>query len=399
MSHFFKRRIFEPEHDMFRESVRRFYADEVVPHRETWREAGQVSRDVWAAAGAHGFCAMWADEKYGGAGVDDFRFDQILCEELVGESGFFLTLHNRIVAPYLRKFGTEDQLDRFMPGVVAGTTILAIAMTEPGAGSDLAAIRTTARKQEGQDGDEWVLNGSKTYISNGQIADLVVVAAKTGERSIGLFLVEGDTPGFRRGRKLKKLGLHSQDTSELFFDDARVPAANVLGDPNGGFRAMMVGLAEERLLGACGYLARAQRAFDITMEFVTERRAFGRPVGQFQNSRFEMADMRTELDGCQAFVDHCVLDHLDGELSAEAGAQAKLLTSEVEGRVVDRCLQLHGGAGYMDEYEISRLYADARISRIYAGTSEIMKEIIGRGLGLDERTKSKPDLTVVKKAS
>ena len=395
MTTFFKRRIFEPEHEMFRDSVRRFHEEEVAPHREAWREDGQVSREVWAAAGRNGFCAMWADEKYGGAGVDDFRFDQILCEELVGESGFFLTLHNRIVAPYLRKFGSEDQLDRYMPGVVAGTTILAIAMTEPGAGSDLAAIRTTARR----DGDAWVLNGSKTYISNGQLCDLVIVAARTGERSIGLFLVEDGMQGFRKGRKLKKLGLHSQDTSELFFDDVRLSEHQVLGDPTGGFRAMMVGLAEERLLGACGYLARAQRAFDITMDFITERRAFGRPIGQFQNSRFQMAAMRTELDAAQAFVDHCVLDHLEGNLSAEAGAQAKLLTSEVEGRVVDQCLQLHGGAGYMDEYEISRLYADARVSRIYAGTSEIMKEIIGRGLGLDERTKGKPDLNVVKEAS
>ena len=394
MSQFFNRRIFEPEHEMFRDSVRRFFEAEVAPHREEWREAGQVSREVWRKAGEHGFCAMWAPEEYGGAGVDDFRFDQILCEELVGESGFFLTLHNRIVAPYLGKFGTADQLRRFMPGVTAGTTILAIAMTEPGAGSDLAAITTTARP----DGDDWVLNGSKTYISNGQLCDLVVVAARTGERSIGLFLVEADAPGFRKGRKLKKLGLHSQDTSELFFDDCRVPGANVLGDAARGFQAMMVGLAEERLLGACGYLARAQRAFSITLDFIGERRAFGRPVGQFQNSRFAMAAMRTELDSAQSFVDHCVLEHLEGNLSAEAGAQAKLLTSEVEGRVVDGCLQLHGGAGYMDEYEISRLYADARISRIYAGTSEIMKEIIGRGLGLDERTK-KPDLQVVKKAS
>ena len=389
------RRIFEPEHDLFRESVRRFYEAEVAPHREEWREAGQVSREVWARAGEAGFCAMWADERWGGADADDFRLDQILCEELAGESGFFLTLHNRIVAPYLRKFGTDEQLDRFMPGVVAGTTILAIAMTEPGAGSDLAAIRTTAKRVDGG----WVLNGSKTYISNGQLCDLVIVAARTGERKIGLFLVENGTNGFRKGRKLKKLGLHSQDTSELFFDDCFVADADVLGDTALGFRAMMVGLAEERLLGACGYLARADRAFGITMDFITERRAFGRPIGQFQNSRFAMASMRTELDAAQAFVDHCVMEHLDDRLSAEMGAQAKLLTSEVEGRVVDQCLQLHGGAGYMDEYEISRLYADARISRIYAGTSEIMREIIGRGLGLDERAprQTRPDLQVVEK--
>lgn len=391
------RRIFDADHDMFRESVRRFYEAEVAPHAEEWREAGMVSRDVWAKAGAAGFACMWADEEYGGAGVTDFRFDQILTEELVGESGFFLSLHNRIVGPYLGKFGTAEQKAKYMPGVVAGTTILAIAMTEPSTGSDLAAIKTNARDA----GDHYVLNGSKTYISNGQIADLIIVAARTGERSIGLFLVEADMEGFQRGRKLKKLGLHSQDTSELFFHDVKVPKENVLGDPARGFQAMMVGLAEERLIGAVGYLARAQRAFDITMDFITERKAFGRPVGTFQNSRFKMAEMRTELDSAQAFVDHCVMEHVEGNLSAEAGAQVKLLTSEVEGRVVDGCLQLHGGAGYMDEYEISRLYADARISRIYAGTSEIMKEIVGRGLGLDERParkkeEPKPDLKLAK---
>ncbi len=377
------RRIFEPEHEQFRDSVRRFYAAEVAPHAEEWREDGRVSRDVWRKAGAAGFACMWADEAYGGAGVDDFRFDQILTEELVGESGFFLSLHNRIVGPYFAKFGTDEQKARFMPGIVSGEQILAIAMTEPGTGSDLAAIRTNAVEKD----DHWLLNGSKTYISNGQLAGLVIVAARTAERGIGLFVVEEGMEGFRRGRQLKKLGLHSQDTSELFFDDVKVPKDNVLGDPTRGFQAMMVGLAEERLIGAVGYLARANRAFDITLDFVMDRKAFGRPIGTFQNSRFKMADMRTELDAAQAFVDHCVMEHIDGNLSAEAGAQVKLLTSEVEGRVVDECLQLHGGAGYMDEYEISRLYADARISRIYAGTSEIMREIIGRGLGLDERAK------------
>ncbi len=377
------RRIFEPEHEQFRDSVRRFYEAEVAPHAEEWRTDGRVSRDVWRKAGAAGFSCMWADEEFGGAGVDDFRFDQILTEELAGESGFFLSLHNRIVGPYFAKFGTDEQKARFMPDIVSGEKILAIAMTEPGTGSDLAAIRTNAVEKD----DHWLLNGSKTYISNGQLAGLVIVAARTAERGIGLFVVEEGMEGFRRGRQLKKLGLHSQDTSELFFDDVKVPKENVLGDPARGFQAMMVGLAEERLIGAVGYLARANRAFDITLDFIMERKAFGRPVGTFQNSRFKMADMRTELDAAQAFVDHCVMEHLDGNLSAEAGAQVKLLTSEVEGRVVDECLQLHGGAGYMDEYEISRLYADARISRIYAGTSEIMREIIGRGLGLDERTK------------
>ncbi len=256
------RRIFEPEHEQFRESVRRFYEAEVAPHAEEWRANGRVSGDVWRKAGAAGFSCMWADEQYGGAGVDDFRFDQILTEELVGESGFFLSLHNRIVGPYFAKFGTDEQKARFMPGIVSGKQILAIAMTEPGTGSDLAAIRTNAVEKD----DHWLLNGSKTYISNGQLAGLVIVAARTAERGIGLFVVEEGMEGFRRGRQLKKLGLHSQDTSELFFDDVKVPKDNVLGDPARGFQAMMVGLAEERLIGAVGYLARANRAFDITLD-------------------------------------------------------------------------------------------------------------------------------------
>lgn len=377
-----RRRIFEPEHEAFRDSVRRWVDAEVDPNVEQWRKDGMVSREAWASAGAAGFLCMWADEKYGGAGVDDFRFDLVLIEELASRSsGFFIPLHNRVVGPYLRKFGTPEQQDRFMPGVVSGETILAIAMTEPGAGSDVAGMRTSAVEKD----DHWVLNGSKTYISNGQLAGLVVVAARTSRESshaIGLFLVEDGMAGFTRGEPLKKLGLHAQDTSELFFDDVKVPKENVLGDPTKGFRYMMDGLAEERLTGTTGYMARAERAFTVTLEYVKTRRAFGRPIGAFQNTRFKMAEMRAQLDAAWAFTDHCVMEHLDGALTAELAAEAKLLTSEVEARVVDDCLQLHGGAGYMDEYEISRHYADARISRIYAGSSEIMKEIIGRGLGL-----------------
>lgn len=382
------RTIYEEEHEIFRRTVRAWAEREVFPHAEAWRTAGCVSREVWKSAGAEGFLCMYADERHGGLAVDDFRYDMILCEELgPREPGLFIGLHNRVVGPYLQKFTTQDQRDRFMPGIVSGDTVLAIAMTEPGTGSDLAGIKTRAVDQ----GDHWVLNGSKTYISNGLLAGLVVVAARTNpdvKHEIGLFLVEDGMKGFARGRNLKKLGLESQDTAELFFEDVVVPRENVLGDPRGGFRTMMLNLAEERLISAAGFAARAERAFDITMDYIMDRHAFGRPVGTFQNARFKMASLRTELDAAWALTDHCVREHLKGDLRAEMAAEVKLFTSEVEGRVVDECLQLHGGAGYMDEYEICRLYRDARISRIYAGTSEIMREIIGRGLGLDERKRS-----------
>ena len=380
-----KRTLYDEEHEIFRKTVRAWAERNVYPHSDSWREAGCVSREVWKIAGAEGFLCMFADEKYGGLGLQDFRYDMVLAEEIgPREPGFFLGLHNRIVGPYLQHAASEAQRDRYMPGVVSGDTILAIAMTEPGTGSDLAGIATRAVEME----DHWVLNGSKTYISNGFLAGLVLVAARTNpaaSHEIGLFLVEDGMEGFARGRNLKKLGLESQDTAELFFDNVKVPKDNVLGDPRGGFRIMMMNLAEERLIGAVGFAARAERAFEVTMEYILERRAFGRPIGTFQNSRFKMASLRTELDAAWALTDHCAREHLAGRLSAEMAAEAKLFTSEVEGRVVDECLQLHGGAGYMDEYEISRLYRDARISRIYAGTSEIMREIIGRGLGLDER--------------
>ncbi|MYM54921.1 acyl-CoA dehydrogenase [Rhodobacteraceae bacterium GS-10] len=381
-----KRTLYDEEHEIFRNSVRKWAEAEVFPHIEDWRAAGCVSREVWRKAGEQGFLCMYADEKYGGLGLDDFRYDMILCEEInPREPGFFIGLHNRIVGPYLHKLGTEEQRERFMPGVVSGETILAIAMTEPGTGSDLGGVRTRATDM----GDHWVLNGSKTFISNGLLAGLVVVAARTGDgHEIGLFLVEEGMEGFERGRNLKKMGLKSQDTAELFFDNVKVPKENVLGDPSRGFKTMMMNLAEERIIGALGFVARAEYAFGITMDYVMDRRAFGQPIGTFQNSRFKMASMRTELDAAWALTDHCAREHLSGQLSAEMAAEAKLYTSEVEGRVVDECLQLHGGAGYMDEYEISRLYSDARISRIYAGTSEIMREIIGRGLGLDERRRN-----------
>jgi len=383
-----RRRLYREEHEIFRQSVRRWAETEVFPHGENWREAGVVSREVWRSAGGQGFLCMYADERYGGLALDDFRYDMIIAEEIgPREPGLIIPLHNRIVGPYLHRSGSDEQRDRFMPSIVSGDCVLAIAMTEPGAGSDLAGIKTRAEDK----GDHWLLNGSKTYISNGLLAGLVVVAARTDlnhRHAIGLFLVEDGMPGFQRGRNLKKLGLYSQDTAELFFENVEVPKANVLGDPMQGFKLMMRNLAEERLIGSVGFLAHAERAFDLTLDFVNNRRAFGQPIGTFQNSRFKLAELRTQLDAAWALVDHCALEHLEGALSAEMAAESKLYASEIEGRVADECLQLHGGAGYMDEYEISRVFADARISRIYAGSSEIMKEIIGRNLGLDDRKRN-----------
>ncbi|CAM8672846.1 MULTISPECIES: acyl-CoA dehydrogenase family protein [Sphingobium] len=381
-----KRLIFETEHEQFRDSVVKFMGAEVGAHAERFREQGMVDRDLYLKAGANGLLCTWADEKYGGAGIDDFRFEQIIIEENMrhGDVGFYINLHNDLVAPYIAKLGTEEQKDRWMPGIVSGEKILAVAMTEPSTGSDLAGMRTSATDQ----GDHWLLNGAKTYISNGILGDLVIVAARTDPNSrhgLGLFVVERGMEGFERGRKLAKMGLKAQDTAELFFNDVKVPKANVLGDPTQGFKYLARFLAQERLVAAIGFMATAQTAFDITLDYVKERKAFGKPIGAFQNSRFKMASMRAELDALQTYVDQCVLLLNAGELTAEDASAAKLLTSELEGRVMDECVQLHGGAGYMEEYRISRMYTDARISRIFAGTSEIMREIIGRGLGLDER--------------
>ena len=381
-----KRLTFEPEHEQFRDSVVKFMQSEVGPHAEQWREEGSVPRELYRKAGAAGLLCTWADEKYGGAGIDDFRFEQIIIEENMrhGDIGFYINLHNDLVAPYIAKLGNEEQKDRFMPGVVSGEKILAVAMTEPGAGSDLAGMRTRAEDK----GDHWLLNGTKTYISNGILADLVIVAARTDPESrhgLSLFVVERGMEGFERGRKLAKMGLKAQDTAELFFNDVKVPKENLLGEPGQGFKYLARFLAQERLVAAIGFMATAQTAFDLTLDYVKDRKAFGKPIGAFQNTRFKMATMRAELDMAQTWVDQLVLLLNSGELTAEDSSAAKLVTSELEGRVMDECVQLHGGAGYMEEYRISRMYTDARISRIFAGTSEIMREIIGRSLGLDER--------------
>jgi alkylation response protein AidB-like acyl-CoA dehydrogenase len=385
-----KRTIFEAEHEQFRESARRFFQNEIGPHGERWREQGCVDRDAFRKAGEQGFLLMWADPQYGGAGVRDFRYEQVLIEEngRYGEGGFFMTLHSRLVAPYIGYLGSDEQKARILPKCITGDTILGIAMTEPGAGSDLAGVKTRAEDK----GDYWLLNGSKTYISNGQIGDVFIVVARTDpnrRHGLGLFLVERGMEGFKRGRNLKKMGLKAQDTSELFFTDVKVPKENVLGEPGKGFHFLTHFLAEERLITACGAMTVCQAAFDITLGFIKERKAFGQPIGTFQNSRFKMAQMRAEIDALQCFIDQCVLEHNAGRLDIVTAAEAKLLSTELEGRVVDECVQLHGGAGYMDEYPISRMYTAARISRILAGSNEIMREIIGRSLELDDRKLTK----------
>jgi acyl-CoA dehydrogenase len=381
-----RRLIFEAEHDAFRETVRRFFRNEIGPHAELWREQGHVDRWAYTKAGEQGYLLMWAEERYGGAGVEDFRYEQIVYEENIrhGEPGFYINLHSGLVAPYIDGLGNDEQKQRWLPKCASGEAILAVAMTEPGSGSDLAGMKATAVDQ----GDHWLLNGSKTYISNGQLADLIVVAARTvpdQRYGIGLFVVEADMPGFKRGNRLHKMGLKAQDTSELFFDNVAIPKGNVLGDATQGFSYLQRFLVGERLIAAIDSMAAAQTAFDITLEYIQNRRAFGRPVGSFQNSRFVMAGLRAEIDSAQIFVDQCVLEYNAERLTPEEVAGAKLVASEVEGRVVDACVQLHGGAGYMEEYRISRMYTEARVSRIFAGSSEIMKEIIGRSLGLDER--------------
>ena len=376
-----QRKDFLPEMDQFRDSAIKFFQQEIAPNKERWRESNIVDREAFLKAGEMGFLCMWADEKYGGLGLKDFRYEQILIEENAnhGDTGYFITLHSRLVGPYLEHFATEEQKQRFLPGMISGELILAIAMTEPDAGSDLAGMKTHAEKVD----DHWVLNGSKTYISNGINGDVIIVAAKTNPENphaMTLFLVERGMEGFERGRNLKKMGLKSQDTAELFFTDVKIPEANVLGKVDGGFYHLMAGLAEERLIAACGNVAAAKVAMELTKEFVQERKVFGKPLSKMQNTRFKIAELDAEIDIAQCYVDRCVEMVNDGKLDATDAARAKLWTSELNGRMVDVGVQLHGGAGYMEEYDICKLYQDERVHRILAGTSEIMKEIIARSV-------------------
>jgi alkylation response protein AidB-like acyl-CoA dehydrogenase len=382
-----RRTLFDDEHEDFRASWRTFLEREVAPHYDQWERERLVPHDMFEKAGGYGFLGMAVPEEHGGAGVDDFRFNAVLSEEAqragLGSVHLGMSVHSDICLPYFLSYATDEQKQRWLPGLVSGELIAAIAMTEPGTGSDLAGIATSAVRKNG----EYVVNGAKTFITNGINADLVVTAVRTdrGERHRGLSLlvVERGTPGFERGRNLEKIGTHAQDTAELFFDDARVPAENLLGNEGEGFAYLVSNLPQERLSIAVAAVAAADAALGWTVEYVRDRKAFGTPIGSFQNTRFELAEMRTEVDVGQAYVDRCVEALNAGELTAEDAAGAKWWCTELQGRVVDRCLQLHGGYGYMLEYPIARAYADARVTRIYGGSNEIMKEIVGRAMKLE----------------
>lgn len=379
-----RRRLYEPEHEQYRSTVREFVEREVVPHQARWESERMVDRPTWLAAGRQGVIGLAVPEEYGGSGVDDIRYRSVVIEELAGvgaaslNSGF--GLQDDITLPYLMDLATPEQKKRWLPGLAAGELIGAIAMTEPGAGSDLQGIRTTAVRN----GSDWVLNGAKTFITNGIASDLVIVVARSdpegGSRGLSLFVVERDMPGFTRGRKLEKMGLHAQDTAELFFDAVRVPARNLLGSEGRGFHHLMERLPRERLGITLQALYGAQAVLSWTVAYTKERTAFGKPLAQFQNTQFELADMKTEVDVLQAYVDASMLALNDGELTAVEAAQGKLAATEAQRRNVDRCVQLFGGYGYMMEYPVSRAYIDARVQTIYGGTSEVMRTIIARDL-------------------
>ncbi|MEV0297838.1 acyl-CoA dehydrogenase family protein [Nocardia sp. NPDC050710] len=377
-----QRQIFDTEHDDFRDLVRTFLAKEVLPHYEQWEKDGAVSREVWLAAGRQGLLGLSAPEEFGGGGTTDFRYSAIIAEEFAsaGTPGLALGLHNDMVGSYLIGLSNEEQKKRWLPGFCSGETIGAIAMTEPGGGSDLQGISTHAEDR----GDHWLLNGSKTFISNGILADLIIVVAKTtpegGSRGLSLLVVERGMDGFERGRNLDKLGQKAQDTAELFFNDVKVPKENLLGQLNGAFLHLVTNLATERLHIAAAAIAVAEHMLDITTRYVKEREAFGRPLAKLQHVRFEIAEMATECAVTRSFIDRCIVDHSSSELDAVHASMAKWWATELQKRVTDRCLQLHGGYGYMNEYPVAKAFVDGRVQTIYGGATEIMKEIIGRSL-------------------
>lgn len=376
-----QREIFSEDHEIFRRTVRKFLEEEMAPHHEKWENQGYVDRDAWTRAGELGFLCMSMPEEYGGSEADKL-YSAILMEETqrLNLTGLGFGLHNEIVAPYINRYGSDEQKRKYLPKMASGELIGAIAMSEPGTGSDLQGVKTTALK----DGNEIVVNGQKTFITNGWNADVVIVVAKTdpekGAKGTSLVMVERGDEGFEKGRRLKKLGLKAQDTSELFFDNVRIPADRVLGDEGKGFVYLMQELAWERIQVAISAAAAMEAAVEMTVEYCKERKAFGQPLLEFQNTRFKLAEMKTITQVARTFVDECLSKVLVNELDAETASMAKLWTSDMQNKVIDECLQLHGGYGFMWEYPIARMYADARVQRIYAGTNEIMKEIIARGL-------------------
>ncbi|MFF4919740.1 acyl-CoA dehydrogenase family protein [Kitasatospora sp. NPDC001261] len=377
-----QREIFTEQHDDFRATVRAFLAKEVLPHYDRWEKAGIVDRSAWLAAGRQGLLGLAVPEEYGGGGTPDFRYAAVLAEEFAraGASGLAIGLHNDIIGPYLTSLATEEQKRRWLPGFCSGELITAIAMTEPGTGSDLQGIRTQAVDQ----GDHFLLNGAKTFISNGILADLVVVVARTtpegGAHGLSLLAVERGTPGFERGRNLDKIGQKAQDTAELFFEDVRVPKENLIGELNGGFVHLMQNLAQERLTIAAAAIAGAEYLVEITTDYVRQREAFGRPLARLQHVRFEIAELATECAVTRAFVDRCITEHNRWALTPADASMAKWWATELQKRTADRCLQLHGGYGYMSEFPVARAFTDGRIQTIYGGTTEIMKEIVGRSI-------------------
>jgi alkylation response protein AidB-like acyl-CoA dehydrogenase len=381
-----QRTLFTEDHRLFRDSYRHFVEKEIVPFYSQWEKDGHVSRELWLKAGQQGFLGLNVPEEYGGAGVDDYRYSVIMMEEVaradVPAGGGGMGLHNDIVIPYILAYASPEQKQRWLPGMCSGETITAIAMTEPDTGSDLAAVRTSAVRE----GDYYLVNGQKTFITNGYLSDFVIVVTKTnpssGHKGISLLIVERGMEGFKRGRLLDKVGLKAQDTAELIFENVRVPVSNLLGEEGQGFYYLMRQLARERLNVAVGAMAACERALEITLEYCKQRTAFGKPIGSFQNSRFKLAEMKTAIEIGRVFVDRCVEELLEGTLTPETAAMAKWWTSDLQKRVVDECVQLHGGYGYMLEYPIARAYLDARVQSIYAGTNEIMKEIIGRSMGV-----------------
>jgi alkylation response protein AidB-like acyl-CoA dehydrogenase len=379
-----RRTIFESEHDDFRETVAGFLRREAVPNSNEWEDAGMVPRAFWRAAAAQGLVGFEAPEELGGLGLRDFRFNAVIDEEVAyaGAVGDSFTMQNDIIVPYLLELTSDEQKQRWVPPFVRGDLIAALAMSEPGAGSDLQGMTTSARR----DGDDYVVSGTKTFVTSGIAADLVIVAARTspegGKNGFTLLVVEDGMTGFERGRKLEKAGRWAQDTAELFFDDVRVPAENRLGEEGRGFGYLMSNLPRERLSMAVSAVAASEHALDITLAYVKERTAFGRPVGSFQANRFALAELVTKVAAARAYVDRSISALLVDELTPAEAAGAKAWTTDLQNVVIDRCLQLHGGYGYMREYEISRLWRDARVQRIYGGTNEIMYEIVGRSLGL-----------------